>query len=129
MSKVHGIEAAGRTPTAIDTAYPDTAAAIYNAPPRDTLPAPRDPGFQNSFPRARSVPNNLSRMTERPSLQGRDDVAVQSSENFRADNGDYLGLISHHRGSVITAIPDEERRRISQELWRLGSSSSAEDMD
>jgi len=52
------------------------------------------------------------------------EVAAVSSANFHADNAEMLGLVEHHRGSIISAGNKEEQDKVVKEIR---SSISAED--
>ncbi|KAJ5660525.1 hypothetical protein N7507_006976 [Penicillium longicatenatum] len=60
---------------------------------------------------------------KRPPLQY-PEVAAVSSANFRADNAEMLGLVGHHRGSIISVTDKEEQDKVVKEIR---SSISAED--
>ncbi|KAJ5937573.1 hypothetical protein N7454_003915 [Penicillium verhagenii] len=52
------------------------------------------------------------------------EVAAVSSANFRADNAEMLGLVGHHRGSIISETDKEEHDKVVREIR---SSVSGED--
>ncbi|EAW14379.1 uncharacterized protein ACLA_074160 [Aspergillus clavatus NRRL 1] len=53
--------------------------------------------------------------------------AAESSANFRADNVAALGLVEHHRGSIISATSPEEMEKVAQDL-RKSISGGHEDI-
>lgn len=44
------------------------------------------------------------------------EVAAVSSANFHADNAEMLGLVEHHRGSIISATDKEEQDKVVNEI-------------
>ncbi|RLM02016.1 hypothetical protein CFD26_109129 [Aspergillus turcosus] len=44
------------------------------------------------------------------------EFAAESSANFRADNAEALGLVQHHRGSIVSATSPEEMEKVAQDL-------------
>ncbi|KAJ5801941.1 uncharacterized protein N7503_004391 [Penicillium pulvis] len=60
---------------------------------------------------------------KRPPLQV-PELAAVSSANFRVDNAEMLGLVGHHRGSIISVTDKEEQDKVVKEIR---SSISAED--
>lgn len=60
---------------------------------------------------------------KRPPLQVPEAAAV-SSANFHVDNAEMLGLVGHHRGSIISVTDKEEQDKVVKEIR---SSISAED--
>jgi len=52
------------------------------------------------------------------------EIAAVSSANFHADNAEMLGLVGHHRGSIISVTDKEEQDKVVKEIR---SSISAED--
>lgn len=63
---------------------------------------------------------------QRPMLQKVAEEAAVSSENFRADNAEALGLVEHHRGSIVSATNDEERDRVARDLRESVSAARAD---
>ncbi|EED13635.1 conserved hypothetical protein [Talaromyces stipitatus ATCC 10500] len=51
---------------------------------------------------------------KRPSLA--DEVAAVSSANFHADNAELLGLVGHHRGSIISATTEDEQEKVRKDI-------------
>lgn len=51
---------------------------------------------------------------KRPSLVP--EIAAVSSANFHADNAEMLGLVEHHRGSIISATDKEEQDKVVNEI-------------
>ena len=62
----------------------------------------------------------------RPPLAPGSEIAAVSSDNFRADNIEALGLVEHHRGSIISATPEEERDRVARDLRQSVSGTRAD---
>ncbi|KAJ5217972.1 uncharacterized protein N7498_000071 [Penicillium cinerascens] len=44
------------------------------------------------------------------------EVAAVSSANFHADNAEMLGLVEHHRGSIISATDKEEQDKVVKDI-------------
>ncbi|KAF4261262.1 hypothetical protein CNMCM8812_005003 [Aspergillus fumigatus] len=44
------------------------------------------------------------------------ECAAESSADFRADNAEALGLVQHHRGSIVSATSPEEMEKVAQDL-------------
>ncbi|OJJ32482.1 hypothetical protein ASPWEDRAFT_54076 [Aspergillus wentii DTO 134E9] len=44
------------------------------------------------------------------------EVAAVSSANFRADYAESIGLVGHHRGSIVSATSKEEKEQVAQDL-------------
>lgn len=58
------------------------------------------------------------------------EVAAVSSANFHADNAEMLGLVEHHRGSIISATDKEEQDKVVNEIRSsISSSQPAGDLD
>lgn len=72
--------------------------------------------------RRRSVVPEL----KRPSLA--DEVAAVSSANFHADNAELLGLVGHHRGSIISATTVDEQEQVRKDI-RASISEAPADSD
>lgn len=51
---------------------------------------------------------------QRPSLES--ECAAVSSANFRAENAETLGLVGHHRGSIVSATSKEEKDQVARDL-------------
>ncbi|TQB71728.1 Dentin matrix acidic phosphoprotein 1 [Monascus purpureus] len=51
---------------------------------------------------------------ERPSLAS--EAAAQSSANFRAENAETLGLVGHHRGSIVSATSADEQAKVASDI-------------
>ncbi|RAO73856.1 uncharacterized protein BHQ10_009868 [Talaromyces amestolkiae] len=64
--------------------------------------------------RRRSVVPELPASLKRPSLA--DEVAAVSSANFHADNAELLGLVGHHRGSIISATTVDEQEQVRKDI-------------
>lgn len=60
--------------------------------------------------------------TKRPSLS---EVAAVSSSNFRAENAETLGLVEHHRGSIVSATSQEEKESVTRDLRKSISGAPA----
>ena len=61
-----------------------------------------------AFTNPEDVPNTTERFDRRPSLAEVPEQAVESSENFHADNVGTLGLVEHHRSFSVSAAPEDE---------------------
>lgn len=61
-----------------------------------------------------SVAPEIAESPVRPPLVP--ECAAESSANLRADNAEALGLIEHHRGSIVSATSPEEKSRVAQDL-------------
>lgn len=58
------------------------------------------------------------------------EVAAVSSANFHADNAEMLGLVEHHRGSIISATDKEEQDKVVKEIRSsISASEPAGDLD
>lgn len=44
------------------------------------------------------------------------EIAAVSSANFHADNAEMLGLVEHHRGSIISATDKEEQDKVVKDI-------------
>lgn len=51
---------------------------------------------------------------KRPSLAN--EVAAVSSDNFHAENAEILGLVGHHRGSIISATTQDEQEQVRKDI-------------
>jgi hypothetical protein len=54
------------------------------------------------------------------------ECAAVSSANFHADNAEALGLVEHHRGSIISATLPEEIAKVAQDIRKSISGGHAE---
>ncbi|PLN82812.1 hypothetical protein BDW42DRAFT_166216 [Aspergillus taichungensis] len=54
------------------------------------------------------------------------EVAAESSANFHADSAQALGLVQHHRGSIVSATSPEEKKKVAQDLRTSVSGAQAE---
>ncbi|KAE8372818.1 hypothetical protein BDV26DRAFT_301480 [Aspergillus bertholletiae] len=54
------------------------------------------------------------------------EVAAVSSANFHADNAEALGLVEHHRGSIVSATSPEEKAKVAQDIRKSISGGHAE---
>lgn len=54
------------------------------------------------------------------------EVAAVSSANFRAENAETLGLVEHHRGSLVSATSEEERDQVARDLRKSIDAGSEE---
>jgi hypothetical protein len=64
--------------------------------------------------------------TQRPSLAS--EVAAVSTADLNADNTETLGLVEHHRSSIVSATTDVEKDQVAQDL-RDSVSKPSEDTD
>ncbi|KAL1964847.1 hypothetical protein VTN77DRAFT_6349 [Rasamsonia byssochlamydoides] len=65
---------------------------------------------------------------QRPSLES--ECAAVSSANFRAENAETLGLVGHHRASIVSATSQEEKDQVAQDLRKSISQPTADgDLD
>ncbi|KAH8690661.1 hypothetical protein BGW36DRAFT_58500 [Talaromyces proteolyticus] len=64
--------------------------------------------------RRRSVAPEIIPPLKRPSLA--DECAAVSSANFHAENAEALGLIDHHRGSIISATTQDEQDQVRKDI-------------
>ncbi|KAJ9195616.1 hypothetical protein DTO164E3_6692 [Paecilomyces variotii] len=69
-----------------------------------------NPGRRKSVVPAAEIAGN----PRRPSLVP--EVAAVSSANFRAENAEALGLVEHHRGSIVSATSPEEMNSVRNEI-------------
>lgn len=60
-----------------------------------------------------SIPGSIVK-AKRPSLLNEE--AAESTASFQADNAEALGLVEHHRGSIISATSPEEKEEITHDL-------------
>ncbi|PLB37109.1 uncharacterized protein BDW47DRAFT_39910 [Aspergillus candidus] len=56
------------------------------------------------------------------------EIAAESSANFHADSAQALGLVQHHRGSIVSATSPEEKKKVAQDLRTSVSGGQAEDV-
>lgn len=61
---------------------------------------------------------------QRPSLES--ECAAISSANFRAENAETLGLVGHHRGSIVSATSKEEKDQVARDLRNSISQPAAD---
>ncbi|PKY07126.1 hypothetical protein P168DRAFT_324569 [Aspergillus campestris IBT 28561] len=54
------------------------------------------------------------------------EVAAESSANFHADSAQALGLVQHHRGSIVSATSPEEKKKVAQDLRTSVSGGQAD---
>ncbi|KAE8344418.1 hypothetical protein BDV24DRAFT_127194 [Aspergillus arachidicola] len=54
------------------------------------------------------------------------EVAAVSSANFHADNAEALGLVEHHRGSIVSATSPEEKAKVAHDIRKSISGGHAE---
>ena len=60
------------------------------------------------------APEIIPPSLKRPSLA--DEVAAVSSANFHADNAELLGLVGHHRGSIVSATTEDEQEKVRKDI-------------
>ncbi|EHA28361.1 hypothetical protein ASPNIDRAFT_212603 [Aspergillus niger ATCC 1015] len=61
-----------------------------------------------------AAPDAQASKPKRPPLVP--EVAAESSANFHADAAEALGMVQHHRGSIISATSKEEQEKVAQDL-------------
>lgn len=66
---------------------------------------------------------------QRPPLATVPEGAAESTENIQADNAEALGLVEHHRGSVVSATSDEERSQVARDLRQSVSEARADSVE
>jgi hypothetical protein len=76
--------------------------------------------------RRTSVAPEIVPPLKRPSLA--DETAAVSTANFRAENADVLGLIDHHRGSIVSVTNKDEQDQVRKEI-RESVTEAPEDGD
>ena len=54
------------------------------------------------------------------------EMAAESSANFHADSAQALGLVQHHRGSIVSATSPEEKKKVAQDLRTSVSGAQAD---
>jgi hypothetical protein len=102
---------------------PDVAAST------DSDTETKNPTATNASPAGRRrsvVPEIIPPSLKRPSLA--DEVAAVSSANFHADNAELLGLVGHHRGSIISATTQDEQEQVRKDI-RASISEAPADAD
>jgi len=83
----------------------------------DTEIKKKETSSANASPAGRRrsvVPEIIPPSLKRPSLA--DEVAAVSSANFHADNAELLGLVGHHRGSIISATTQDEQDQVRKDI-------------
>ncbi|KAL2814383.1 hypothetical protein BDW59DRAFT_21645 [Aspergillus cavernicola] len=98
------------------TPKPTTPAAPTASEPQIPQPSNKEPkeGSGEQSVRRTSVAPEIAPSGSRPPLVP--EIAAVSSANFRADNAEALGLITHHRNANIAAESTEEAENIAKEL-------------
>jgi hypothetical protein len=89
----------------------------------------QDPKNVGPRPRRKSAtpaPELAGNGAQRPPLATVPEGAAESSENIQADNAEALGLVEHHRGSIVSATSDEERSQVARDLRQSVSESRAD---
>lgn len=54
------------------------------------------------------------------------EMAAESTANFHADSAQALGLVQHHRGSIVSATSPEEKQKVAQDLRTSVSGAQAD---
>lgn len=85
---------------------------------------PSATGSPASGRRRSVVPEIIPPSLKRPSLA--DEVAAVSSANFHADNAELLGLVGHHRGSIISATTQDEQEQVRKDIRASVSEAPAD---
>ncbi|CRG82724.1 hypothetical protein PISL3812_00069 [Talaromyces islandicus] len=110
-------------PSAKGTESVDTAAekaeSASEVKPSTPTSASQGETKQSSTPppsggRRTSVAPEIVPPLQRPSLA--DETAAVSTANFRAENADVLGLIDHHRGSIVSVTDKDEGEQVRKEI-------------
>lgn len=99
-----------------DEKKPDTEAATSTPTANDTE-TKKEPSSATGSPAGRRssvVPEIIPPSLKRPSLA--DEVAAVSSANFHADNAELLGLVGHHRGSIVSATTQDEQEQVRKDI-------------
>ncbi|KAH8429658.1 uncharacterized protein LDX57_007330 [Aspergillus melleus] len=118
-----------------NSAKPEKAPAATGEPsPQPPAPAPaaaastdkkEDGG--DSVRRKSLVPEDAENLKRPPLIIP--EVAAVSSANIHADNAQALGLVEHHRGSIISATSPEEQEKVKQDLRKSISGGRQEILD
>lgn len=90
----------------------DTESQSTTAQPSADSEKKEDQSGGSSTKRRGSV--NPAPELERPSLAS--EAAAQSSANFRAENAETLGLVGHHRGSIVSATSADEQAKVASDI-------------
>ncbi|RJE25213.1 hypothetical protein PHISCL_02426 [Aspergillus sclerotialis] len=99
------------------TTQEGTEQETQNVRRKSVYPAPEIPEAEEQ---------NVVGSRPRPPLATGSEIAAVSSDNFRADNIEALGLVEHHRGSIISATSEEERDRVASDLRKSVSGARAD---
>ncbi|RMJ22429.1 hypothetical protein PHISP_06700 [Aspergillus sp. HF37] len=89
----------------------------------------QDPKNVGPRPRRKSAtpaPEIAGNGVQRPPFATVPEGAAESTENFQADNAEALGLVEHHRGSIVSATSDEERSQVARDLRQSVSEARAD---
>lgn len=101
-----------------DEKKPDAEAATSTtSTDSDTETKKKEPSSETGSPTGRRssvVPESIPPSLKRPSLA--DEVAAVSSANFHADNAELLGLVGHHRGSIVSATTQDEQEQVRKDI-------------
>lgn len=106
----------------------DTASEVK---PSSPTPESKDEKKESSTPspkapRRTSVAPEIVPPLKRPSLA--DETAAVSTANFQAENAEVLGLIDHHRGSIVSVANQEEGEQ-ARKVIRESVTEEPEDGD
>ncbi|PLB51030.1 hypothetical protein P170DRAFT_406524 [Aspergillus steynii IBT 23096] len=116
-----------------NSAKPEKAPAATEEQPSPQPPAAaatdaeKKEGGEDSVRRKSLAPRD-SESPRRPPLIV-PEVAAVSSANIHADNAQALGLVEHHRGSIISATSPEEQEKVAQDLRKSISGGRQEILD
>ncbi|KAE8151094.1 hypothetical protein BDV25DRAFT_153187 [Aspergillus avenaceus] len=106
-------------------------APVTSAPQQQPTPAAgeeelKKEGGADSVRRRSSVAPEIvaASSSKRPPLVP--ECAAVSSANFHADNAEALGLVEHHRGSIVSATSPEEKAKVAQDIRKSISGGHAE---
>ncbi|KAI9035142.1 uncharacterized protein KD926_004473 [Aspergillus affinis] len=117
-----------------NSAKPEKAPAATEEPSPQP-PAPADAAAStdkkkdgaDSVRRKSLVPEDAESLKRPPLIIP--EVAAVSSANIHADNAQALGLVEHHRGSIISATSPEEQEKVKQDLRKSISGGRQEILD
>ncbi|OKL63415.1 hypothetical protein UA08_01820 [Talaromyces atroroseus] len=105
---------------------PAAAAATTSTSPTTSSNKQEDKREYSQSPAGRrsSVAPEIIPPLKRPSLA--DESAAVSTANFRAENAEALGLIGHHRGSIISATTEDEQEKVRKDIRASVSEAPAD---
>uniref|UniRef100_A0A093W2G1 Uncharacterized protein n=1 Tax=Talaromyces marneffei PM1 TaxID=1077442 RepID=A0A093W2G1_TALMA len=92
----------------------DTDAAAISKPTDSDIETKKPTSTSDSTAGRSVVPESIPPSLKRPPLA--DEVAAVSSENFHADDAEVLGLVGHHRGSIVSATTQDEQEQVREDI-------------